>query len=164
LAVKDTGSIQDNDVVGVMLKFNPVGDTNNYSGYLLLLDNGGYSNSIHNGLWRGNNIEFSMQGSIPWNESDGNATRLTTRTDVRWSNKLQHYRIEAIGNKITVYRWNNADGNYNKTSAEKLFEYTDNSNDAIMYGTFGLWALSQSGVQFRNIVAITSINDDYTIS
>jgi hypothetical protein len=105
-----------------------------------------------------------MQGSIPWNESDGNATRLTTRTDVRWSNKLQHYRIEAIGNKITVYRWSNADGNYNKTSAEKLFEYTDNSNDAIMYGTFGLWALSQSGVQFRNIVAITSMNDDYTIS
>ena len=166
MAVKDTEAFIDDDVAGIMVKFNPGSGDNVFSGYLLLLDAGGFASSVNNGLWRGNNNVFSMSGCVAWSASGHQCTKLVTNSSIRWTTKKwQHYKVEALGNTIRVYRWDtNSSASYTISDDYKIFEYTDTSSSALTYGTYGFWTLSQSGVQFRNFVSVTSYNDNYTIT
>ena len=155
-----TTTDSDDDILGVMIRFNTESTTNYFSGYLFLLDAGGVGASKQNGLWRGNNKQFSAT-CVAWTDSTAasahQCTRLTTNANIKWArNQWQHYKVQAIGNTLKVYRWNtNSSGTYTVSDSAKIFEYTDTSGSKIASGTYGFWTYSQAYAQFRNFVAVT---------
>ncbi len=151
----------DDDGLGMMIRYNQH-EGNNWSGYILYLDNHDWNHGTwdgnNNGLWRVNNQPFKIEKS----QAKG-GVRLVTNKEIIWHrSKWEHYRVSAIGNELKVYRWDTNESNaYSEEDGELLFSYTDNSPDAIKTGTYGFCTVSQPDAEFKNISVITP--DSYGI-
>lgn len=164
----------DDDGMGAMVRWNSNGN-NKYSGYLMFLDNqstGDIQHGKYNGIWRFNKADFS--GTDDWGDdisrpawTSGNGfTQLNHNAGITWARaKWQHYRFQAIGNRITVYRWDiRSDGKYDTSKVSPIFDYTDTSTNAVKSGTYGFWCWSIPYAQYRLLTVTTSDPDKIHIA
>ena len=179
-----TSSDSDDDAMGAMIRFNPLGfdsttgaNNVNFTGYILLMDNhnnsgttgsgtggsSGYNNGNSNGIWKSAGKQFST-ACVGWSGTNS-CTRLSSTNRGYWwtRNKWQHYKFIADGSSFKVYRWNyNANGTYTIGSGSTLlYQGTDSTYQT---GTYGFWTESQAYAQFKNFKAITRDIDGYRIT